>query len=195
MSIVVTGFGQFRNYTINPSWEAVRGLNDVWDDSDYKLVTEQIPVDYDFVQTNVPDKWKDSEPKFVVHVGVSHLADKLTLERTGNNTGYDKPDVNDRCPPGGCCVPGTCDTMATCLDLDTLVSDVNSDCAKLGNGVEACTSDYAGQYLCDFVYYKSLHATNGRSLFIHVPEDGKPYTIQQMTTGIKIILKNIIKQL
>ena len=195
MSIVVTGFGQFRNYTVNPSWEAVKGLNDVWDDPDYKLITEQIPVDYDFVQNNVPDRWKDCDPKFIVHVGVSHAADKLTLERAGNNTGYDKPDVNDRCPPGGCCVAEARDTLDTCLDIVQLMTDVNNDCAKLGDGVESCISKYAGQYLCDFVFYKSLHATNGRSLFIHVPEDGKPYTIQQMTKGIKIILKNIIKQL
>ena len=30
-SIVVTGFGPFMNIEINPSWEAVKQLKDLWD--------------------------------------------------------------------------------------------------------------------------------------------------------------------
>ena len=196
MVIVVTGFGLFRDYTVNASWEAVRGLKEAWTDNKHELVLEEIPVEYDFVLNNVPDKWSGVKPEFIVHVGVSHKADMMTLENQAHNTGYDKPDVKDCYPPDQCCDP-TCDKVieTTCLDLDKLRVDVNKDCVSNKLGVESCISQDAGHYLCDFVYFKSLHCNNRRSLFVHVPEIDKPYSVQQMTQGLKLILENIVKQL
>ena len=73
----------------------------------------------------------------------------------------------------------------------------NEDFSKQGMGVEACVSEDAGHYLCDFVYFKSLHSMCGKSLFVHVPEvgEGKPYSIQQMSRGLSVIIKNIISQM
>ena len=198
MKIVVTGFGIFRDYTFNPSWEAVSGLPDVWNEEKHTLYCEQIPVEYDFVLQKVPSKWKEIDPDFIVHVGVSHLADKLTLEKQAHNTGYDKPDVTSKCPPDKCCVPECPDTgRASCLDMEKLMTSVNEDCSKQSLGVEVCVSEDAGHYLCDFVYFKSLHAMKGKSLFVHVPEvgEGKPYSVQQMTSGLSVIIKNIISQM
>ena len=198
MKIVVTGFGIFRDYTFNPSWEAVSGLPDVWNEEKHTLYCEQIPVEYDFVLQKVPSKWKEIDPDFIVHVGVSHLADKLTLEKQAHNTGYDKPDVTSKCPPDQCCVPECPDTgRASCLDMEKLMVSVNEDCSKQSLGVEVCVSEDAGHYLCDFVYFKSLYAMKGKSLFVHVPEvgEGKPYSVQQMTSGLSVIIKNIISQM
>jgi hypothetical protein len=36
----------------------------------------------------------------VVNVGVSGIADKLTLECTARNCGYERPDIHDKCPDG-----------------------------------------------------------------------------------------------
>ena len=49
-------FGVFKNYAVNPSWEAVKILGETWDDPENKIFTEQIPVEYDFVLNNVPNK-------------------------------------------------------------------------------------------------------------------------------------------
>ena len=196
MVIIVTGFGCFRDYLVNPSWEAVKGLKELWDNKDHELVCEEIPVEYDFVLNQVPDKWKSEDPEFVIHVGVSCLADKMTLEKQANNFGYNKPDVKKMFPPENCCV-GDCDSerRSSCLDVDDLSNKVNEDCHRLNNGVEACVSEDAGKYLCDFVYFKSLHSLNGRSLFVHVPEIDKPYSVKQMSEGLKLIVENVIKQL
>ena len=198
MKIVVTGFGIFRDYNFNPSWEAVSGLPDVWNEEKHSLHCEQIPVEYDFVLQQVPAKWREIDPDFIVHVGVSHLADKLTLEKHAHNTGYNKPDIRSMCPPDQRCVPECQDTSrASCLDMEKLMVSVNEDFSKQGMGVEACVSEDAGHYLCDFVYFKSLHSMCGKSLFVHVPEvgEGKPYSIQQMTRGLSVIIKNIISQI
>ena len=197
MLIVVTGFGPFRGHDVNPSWEAVKALPAAWDDDQHRLVVEEIPVDYDFVLKEVPDKWSRHSPDFILHVGVSHLAEKLTLEKQANNSGYMKPDVKDSYPPGNCCVASCQDVKkSSCLDVEVLMADVNQDCARENLKVEACVSEDAGNYLCDFVYFKSLHSLNGNSLFVHVPEVGenKPYTIKQMTEGLAVIVKNVIKQ-
>ena len=61
--------------------------------------------------------------------------------------------------------------------------------------IETAVSSDAGNYICDFVYFKSLHATGRRSLFVHVPELGKGLTVQQMTEGLRIIVTNVIKQM
>ena len=86
---------------------------------------------------------------------------------------------------------------ASCLDMEKLMVSVNEDCSKQNVGVEVCVSEDAGHYLCEFVYFKSLHAMSGKSLFVHVPEvgEGKPYSVQQMTSGLSVIIKNIISQM
>ena len=195
MLIVVTGFGLFRGYDVNPSWEAVKALPAAWDDDQHEVVVEEIPVQYDFVLKEVPDRWSSRQPDFIIHVGVSHLAEKLTLEQHANNTGYDKPDVAGLCPPDNCCVPSaSCAAkLSCCLDLLELSQKVTEDCRELG--LETVLSEDAGRYLCDFVYYKSLHATQGRSLFVHVPLVDKPYSLPQMTEGLKAVTKNVIQQL
>ena len=80
MLIVVTGFGPFRGYEVNPSWEVVRALAAAWDVEEHHVVVEEIPVEYDFVLKEVPHRWSDQKPDFIIHVGVSHLAERLTLE-------------------------------------------------------------------------------------------------------------------
>eukprot|EP00092_Neocalanus_flemingeri_P025619 GFUD01027775.1.p1 GENE.GFUD01027775.1~~GFUD01027775.1.p1 ORF type:complete len:198 (-),score=34.57 GFUD01027775.1:132-725(-) len=195
MVIIVTGFGLFRDYKVNASWEAVKGLPDLWTDKDNNLIVEEIPVEYDFIQTQVPEKWESKNPQFVVHVGVSSLAKKVTLEVQAHNDGYDKQDVQDRCPQENCCVPCGLEVEKTCLDLDKLCNNVNSISEQMALGFEACLSEDAGRYLCDFTYYKSLHKMKGKSLFIHVPPLDQPYTTLQLSQSIKIIIENIILQI
>ena len=195
MIIVVTGFGLFRDYTVNASWEAVKGLPDIWNDLENMLIIEEIPVEYEFIQKNVPEKWKDKMPDFVVHVGVKRQAKSLTLEVLAHNDGYEAPDVKSCYPPGHCCIPGGPDSLKCCLDLPQLCENVNQTCSETGLGVDACLSENAGRYLCEFIYYKSLHTMQGKSLFIHVPPLDQPYSVLQLSEALRIVIKNIIKQI
>ena len=94
------------------------------------LVVQEIPVDYEFVQQNVPCLWTggggdESDGNGVlalIHVGVSGIASKITIEtqvrqcngdpRAGktdkfclslqaHNSGYLRKDVNGKCPGDG----------------------------------------------------------------------------------------------
>jgi len=192
MAVVVTGFGPFRDHTTNASWEAVRGLPDLWDEADPKLVVEEIPVEYSFVSTKVPDKWAAHNPILYVHVGVSSLATQITLEQKAHNSGYIGLDVAKCCPEDTVCVPGGGDEIHTSIDLGTVMAAVNIQSKEMELGVEVVLSEDAGRYLCDFVYYKSLNCSGGKSLFIHVPPVDKPYTALQMSKAIQLVLKTIL---
>ena len=48
-------------------------------------------------------------------------------------------------------------------------------------------SDNAGRYLCEFIYFRSMEESvkSGISvLFCHVPQDGRPFHINEMTEVI-----------
>lgn len=56
--------------------------------------------------------------------------------------------------------------MQTCLPVE----DITKELAK--KGYDVMTSDDAGRFVCNYVYYQSLHFAeqNGiKSLFVHVP--------------------------
>ena len=50
------------------------------------MIIEEIPVEYKYVQENVPYKWPEAD--FVVHVGVSSAANDITIEECAKNCGY-----------------------------------------------------------------------------------------------------------
>ena len=159
------------------------------------MIIEEIPVEYEFIQKNVPEKWKDMQPDFVVHVGVKSRAKSVTLEVLAHNDGYKGPDVKSCYPPGHCCLPGGANTLKSSLDLPDLCRSVNLSCTETGLEVATCLSENAGRYLCEFIYYKSLHAMQGKSLFIHVPPLDHPYSVLQLSQALRMILQNIIKQI
>lgn len=70
-TILVTGFGPFKKYVVNASWEAVKELQKLWENSvefsDVKLVAEEIPVSYDHVSTHIPQLWKEHNPLVSSH--------------------------------------------------------------------------------------------------------------------------------
>lgn len=65
-TILVTGFGPFGDHVVNASWEAVKELPNLCahseEFSDITLITEQIPVSYNYVSTNIPMLWKKYDP-------------------------------------------------------------------------------------------------------------------------------------
>ena len=60
----------------------------LWDNDRVNLVVQEIPVDYEFVQQNVPRIWTGEDAAAgdgngvlaLIHVGVSGIASKITIE-------------------------------------------------------------------------------------------------------------------
>ncbi|KAK2179576.1 hypothetical protein NP493_482g00018 [Ridgeia piscesae] len=187
--VLVTGFGPFGNHNVNASWEAVQELEKLVTGDEFVLVTREIPVEYDTVKTLVPTLWKEYQPKLVVHIGVSGIAKELTIEQQAHNTGYDKADIRGVFPKNQCCQFGSDECIASWLGMETVCSAVNnSKC-----GVDAVISLDPGRYLCDYIYYTSLHINPFCTAFIHVPPLNQPYTARQLAVAIRIAILAMLR--
>ncbi|XP_011314413.1 pyroglutamyl-peptidase 1 [Fopius arisanus] len=182
--IVVTGFGPFTGHTVNASWEAAKLLKDKYSGElnnryNIDLIIEEIPVVYNHVSSRIPEIWKEHNPLFIVHLGVSHKAKCLTIESGACSSGYTRKDVVEKCPS---------DSEMTCTRLD-VGFDVNEICRIVGNEYDcvACVSNDAGRYLCEFTLYQSLLIKPHRTLFIHVP-DFDVYSANENARGIFSII-------
>ena len=129
-------------------------------------------MEYRFVCEQVPHRWAELQPLLVLHVGVSARDTVITLERLAHNTGYCKDDVAKSCPPGNTCVEAAPVELSTSFNLDKVVQAARKASNEQSSGLDFDISRDAGRYLCDFIYYKSLHGMSGKSLFIHVSPQG-----------------------
>ncbi|KAM9330572.1 pyroglutamyl-peptidase 1 [Gastrophryne carolinensis] len=189
--VVVTGFGPFGEHKVNASWVAVQELEKLGLGDRVDLQVYEIPVEYQAVQRLIPDLWTKHNPEFIVHVGVSGPADMVTLEKCGHNSGYQSLDVSQFCPDSHCCVDGGPECLHSVFDLDTVCKRATAAETE----VDFTLSTDAGRYLCDFTYYTSLQKSQGKSVFIHVPPLGKPYTATQLGHALQTILIIILDML
>lgn len=63
-TVVVTGFGLFRDYKVNASWEVAKVLpkTGIANELNINLITINIPVSYQDVDQIVPSLWSQHKP-------------------------------------------------------------------------------------------------------------------------------------
>ncbi|XP_031564545.1 pyroglutamyl-peptidase 1-like isoform X2 [Actinia tenebrosa] len=191
-TVLVTGFGPFGPHKVNSSMQAVKALA-ASDITKYvNLVTEEIPVIYEYVEKNIPNLWKKHRPQLCIHAGVNGLSKTVLLEKCAHNDGYQRMcDVDQKFHKTNHCIPGAPNVMHTDVDLEAI-------CAKarqVGSPCEICLSDDAGRYLCDFTYYTSLYHGDSPTVFIHLPPMEGPYTVQEMEETLRILILTILDEL
>jgi len=49
------------------------------------------------------------------------------------------------------------------------------------------------RYLCEYIYYSSLHMKRNHAAFVHVPPLNRPYSKQELCQGLKKILLAMLK--
>lgn len=54
---------------------------------------------------------------------------------------------------------------------------------------------FISRYLCEFSYYTSLCLNGQNSLFVHVPDLGKPYKPEETARGICEIIRLAVAQI
>ena len=191
--VLITGFGPFHHHKVNASWEAVKELREMGVEHSGKTVrleTREIPVVYETVSKEVPKLWEDLKPCLCVHVGVSPY-NVIKLEKFGNNCGYFMRDENLRHPPDGMCAKSGPETIQTVFRLE----DICERAAGNQADVKFETSENAGQFLCDFLYYTSLHVNKGPVVFVHVPALGCPYSCTQLALALQNVIKCLLEAL
>ena len=150
----------------------------------------QIPVAYDSVKDIVPELLNEVTPRLCVHVGVSPYK-TVVLEKFSRNSQYSMRDIHGKTPDGQCCVLGGPECLQTTFDLPRVLEKVS----RRQSDVEFVLSSDAGRYLCDFIYYTSLHTGCTPVLFVHVTEMEKPYTVHQLATALKNVIEVLLDEI
>jgi pyroglutamyl-peptidase len=96
--LLITGYGPFRNYSINPSWEAVKKIDPI---PGWEITKLQLDVDYQ----KVTDFIYPPDLDMIIHVGVGHDG-PLRLESLASNSPYLKTDISGSLPPENECISG-----------------------------------------------------------------------------------------
>lgn len=51
------------------------------------------------------------------------------------------------------------------------------------------------RYLCEFTFYKSLQMDPSRTIFVHVPPLGKPYSAEEISSGLLDVIQCALMQI
>lgn len=55
------------------------------------------------------------------------------------------------------------------------------------------TSNDAGRFLCEYIYYQSLFIDRKRTVFIHIPDADEKFTIEKLAKTIQLIICELIR--
>jgi len=162
--VLISGFGPFRDHTVNASWEAVKIINpddiillsrhgrDMSSTADDFMANQptiqitfcELEVVYNTIHQVIPDLWEKYKPHLVVHVGVSGIAKAITLEQNAHNSGYCSPDIKEVLPRQNQCVAGGCERLESGLNMTNAMRKVNTVVATYGTrgGLRSSVSGY-----------------------------------------------------
>jgi len=201
LRVYLTGYGPFMDVTDNPSQALVNaiikekseiekdiGISIVYNDIlnvNTTHVDETIPKCYDIINDSITKE--NNVIHFITHFGVNSKETNIRLEKISKNCIKDSKD------PERPIVTSQCTNLYCKLDLESMKDNLE----KLGHNVVVSVD--AGNYLCNYVYFKSNlnYDINDRviPIFIHIP------TIENINTEklklfyidfLKVLKKEII---
>ena len=185
--ILLTGFGPFPNMPINPCVEIVHWIQDWAESQSFEICTAILDVTYQGAFDQVQRLVIEFGAQMIVHIGVSSRNDAIHLEHSAINCrNASIPDVQGRrCINEAINIEYSLTTrIRTTLDILTLQRDLS----QWGHPV--AVSHDAGQYVCNSLYWQSLHYFDIPVLFVHVPNT----TIEQHHSTIACI-QDLLKRL
>ncbi|GAA5949043.1 hypothetical protein JCM3765_003991 [Sporobolomyces pararoseus] len=174
-----------------------------------RISSSLIPVKYDSVLSQVPALhtagFEGSRPNLVIHVGVGNEG-AIRLEQRARKWGYEKLDVDGHLGPldeveNKRGFKGE-DWVECEEELRTRIEGEEVIKSAKRRGIEYIElSEDAGLYLCEFTFYASLASAlkqnSGRPTpvqFIHVPPLGKPYSLDELTSALKVLVESIVNE-
>ncbi|POY75246.1 hypothetical protein BMF94_1616 [Rhodotorula taiwanensis] len=174
------------------------------------LSTSLLPVEYSAVSDLAPKLQTDGEekPDLVIHVGVSAGDSAIRLEQRARKFGYNSPDAAGKLADAGSEPEGAGrsdsrrrgfvgkEWEAAPEELRTRVDGAGVVRWCKSQGVDwVSLSEDAGLYLCEYSFFASM-ATARRLRpdaptlvqFVHVPSVGNPYTAEELTAALRLIV-------
>ncbi|MGE0632582.1 MAG: hypothetical protein AB7O96_09255 [Pseudobdellovibrionaceae bacterium] len=172
MKILLTGFEPFGGEKINPSKKIVESLDailKVLSPAKVEIKTLILPVVYEECFLPVQNELEKTQYDFVVHLGQAGNRTHVSLEKFAHNWSETNfADEKGTLKKGEEILKGAAASYSCSLNLPALRDQI---CAK---EIPAQISLSPGAFICNHVYFKTLHRLNGtdqegRGLFIHIP--------------------------
>ncbi|KKA29530.1 hypothetical protein TD95_003553 [Thielaviopsis punctulata] len=212
-TVLVTGYGPFRGFPKNPSWEIADSLPEYLPlptDSEGNSTTsplirivvyhEPIHVGYDAVREIVPRLW-DVEARgehydFCVHIGMAGAEIEYKLERLAHRDGYSSKDVDgkllDQTKDNWGHLPSE---LHADMDTEDVMKRWEKNCPQ---HTKLRLSDDPGRYLCDYIFYSSLALLTDRKeekrvVFLHVPDNFNVKAIEYGNRVCLALIKSLIE--
>ncbi|KAG6938767.1 pyroglutamyl-peptidase I-like [Chelydra serpentina] len=139
-TVVVTGFGPFRQHLVNSSWEAVKEMSKLGLGENIDLHIMQLPVAYRKAKELVCKIWGTLQPLLTVHIGLASSSKAIIiLEQCGKNKGYKEMDVCGFCPEDGCCLLDGPERIESTINMKTLWKNISVE------GIDVAFSRDAGR--------------------------------------------------
>lgn len=164
MRILITGFRPFNGQTINPSWQAVRGMAEI---PGVELIRRELPVEY-FTSRELLRQWiAELQPDCVLCTGQAGGRAKVSIERVAINLCEASiPDEAGVALKDTPIVPGGEAAYFATYPHEAMLN------ALTAAEIPAAYSFSAGAYICNHVMYTALEAARGTAMtagFIHLP--------------------------
>lgn len=199
-TILITGFEAFGGEKINPSWEAVKQLDQLIID-EHQLIARQLPCSFAESSQHLIKLLEELQPQIVLNIGQAGGRLDISLERVAINLDDARIADNSGAQPiDQTIIKDAPSAYFANLPLKAILQAARS------NGIPASISYSAGTFVCNHVFYTLMHWINTvspaiRGGFIHIPYlpeqaaalGAQPSMTQEtVISGLKVILKTII---
>ena len=164
-TLLITGFDPFGGESINPAWEAVKGLGECI--GNYQLHKMEIPTVFGAAAEKVLKAAAELSPDVILCIGQAGGRSAVTPETIGINRRYARiPDNAGNQPMDVPCISDGPAAYFATVPVRKMAEAIAS------GGIPGAVSYSAGAYVCNDTLYTILHHFEGtatRAGFIHVP--------------------------
>lgn len=167
MKVLITGFEPFGGEKINPSSEIVKALPDTL--AGAEITKLEVPTVYGKAAGIVLGKIKETAPDIVIMLGQAGGRASVSVERIGINVNDSAaPDNSGQKIENAPIVPGGPAAYFSTLPIRDIVAGLKE------TGVPAVISNSAGTYVCNSLFYGTMHGLSSEKRpaaagFIHIP--------------------------
>ncbi len=169
-TIVLTGFGPFPGVPVNASATLVTRLANAARTRfpTHETVHDILPTEWNEVPERLRKLINLESVVLVLHFGVAQDAAGFRLELVGRNLQTSLQDTVGNLPKSVRVIEDGPDLLATTVPAERIAARL------MGLGLPCTTSDNAGTYLCNALFYHSLAAAHGArdphlAGFVHIP--------------------------
>jgi pyroglutamyl-peptidase len=186
MKILITAFGPFDKFTVNPSEIVLNMLKESINIHQYLEFEWQV-LNVSYKEIDYFIKNKKSHHDLIIHLGVATNSKQMRFEKKAKNlkSGKDIYNVN----PSNEAISGNIDFISSSFPINIL----NNIISNISTHV--VFSNDAGTYLCNYLYFNSLHYFSDKThvLFVHIADvysEPEAVSIENQVTILVTLLDN-----